>query len=537
MAQFNTPHQQPTKYSPSYGSKAPAPTVIHLARQSKKKNNPLLIITILVLLGFLGIIILSLAGILGLYGYYQSTARIIPGVYVGNVNIGGMTKNEAAIILEKTWNLEAQIEVTDGIKSETMRPDELGLISDPAATAQKAHNFAHGQSLLAEIAQMFASIKDSQQVIPVVEFDKEIAQVKLNSLAQEMQQTPLDASLRVEGTTLVPIPSELGYTINIQETLAMMEADPQDILLSGQLQVIPQPVAARITDVTPALEEAQRFLDTPVNLKIYDAITNEYLDIPVPKEAVAAWLTVEPGESGPQVALDEYKVAVYLTDLSEELGGGRYLHGERFSKQLAQAVREGVPFPTIVASHTSTTYTTRRADTLLKISWNIGMPMWKILEANPDLDPNNVWAGIELTVPSKDEMLPLPVVLNKRIVINISKQRLMVYQDGHKINQYMISTGIDRSPTQPGVFQVRSHDKKAYASVWDLYMPNFLGIYESWPGFMNGIHGLPTLSNGQRLWANILGRPASYGCIILDLDSAAWLYEWAEDGVVVEIQH
>jgi len=83
---------------------------------------------------------------------------------------------------------------------------------------------------------------------------------------------------------------------------------------------------------------------------------------------------------------------------------------------------------------------------------------------------------------------------------------------------------------------VQTHKRNAYASVWDLYMPNFLGIYESWPGFMNGIHGLPTLSSGTRLWANILGQPASYGCIILDLDNAKWLFNWAEEGVVVEIR-
>jgi len=32
-----------------------------------------------------------------------------------------------------------------------------------------------------------------------------------------------------------------------------------------------------------------------------------------------------------------------------------------------------------------------------------------------------------------------------------------------------------------------------------------------------------------------LGRPASYGCIILTLEDAETLYYWAEDGVVVEI--
>jgi lipoprotein-anchoring transpeptidase ErfK/SrfK len=92
------------------------------------------------------------------------------------------------------------------------------------------------------------------------------------------------------------------------------------------------------------------------------------------------------------------------------------------------------------------------------------------------------------------------------------------------------------SPTMPGIFQVQSHFVNAYASRWDLWMPNFLGIYEAAPGFLNGIHGLPLLSNGVRLWGSVLGQPASYGCIILDLESAEHLFDWAEDGVVVEIK-
>jgi lipoprotein-anchoring transpeptidase ErfK/SrfK len=102
---------------------------------------------------------------------------------------------------------------------------------------------------------------------------------------------------------------------------------------------------------------------------------------------------------------------------------------------------------------------------------------------------------------------------------------------------HIVSTGMPDSPTMAGIFQVQTHEINAYASNWDLYMPHFLGIYEAWPGFMNGIHGLPLLSSGRRLWASNLGAPASYGCIILDLAAAEDLYNWAEDGVVVEIRN
>ncbi|MCJ7707944.1 MAG: L,D-transpeptidase, partial [Anaerolineales bacterium] len=139
-------------------------------------------------------------------------------------------------------------------------------------------------------------------------------------------------------------------------------------------------------------------------------------------------------------------------------------------------------------------------------------------------------------IPPQDAMLALPVVVNKRIVISISQQHLWVYQDGSLLSEHAVSTGISRSPTLPGIFQVQTHIHNAYASIWDLYMPDFLGIYEAVPGFWNGIHGLPLLHGGIRLWADVLGRPASYGCIILDLQASADLYNWAEDGVVVEIR-
>ena len=99
-----------------------------------------------------------------------------------------------------------------------------------------------------------------------------------------------------------------------------------------------------------------------------------------------------------------------------------------------------------------------------------------------------------------------------------------------------MSTGIASSPTFVGTFQVLSKEDSAYASSWDLWMPNFLGIYESGPDFTNGIHALPILSSGARLWEGYLGRPVSYGCIVLGVEEAAALYDWAELGTMVVIQ-
>jgi hypothetical protein len=87
------------------------------------------------------------------------------------------------------------------------------------------------------------------------------------------------------------------------------------------------------------------------------------------------------------------------------------------------------------------------------------------------------------------------------------------------------------------MFQVLSKEENAFASSWDLWMPHFIGVYRTGPDFTNGIHGLPTLSNGSILWGGYLGRqPISYGCIVIGLEEAAQIYSWVELGTLIIIQ-
>ena len=69
-------------------------------------------------------------------------------------------------------------------------------------------------------------------------------------------------------------------------------------------------------------------------------------------------------------------------------------------------------------------------------------------------------------------------------------------------------------------------------------MPNFMGVYLPAPGLelMNGFHGFPTRDGSNLLWTNSLGTPATYGCILVDNKHMPYFYDWAENGVVVEIQ-
>ena len=122
----------------------------------------------------------------------------------------------------------------------------------------------------------------------------------------------------------------------------------------------------------------------------------------------------------------------------------------------------------------------------------------------------------------------------KYILVDISEQHMYIYEGATLVYSFVVSTGLNNA-TRVGTFAVQSKIPNAYGSTWDLWMPNWLGIYWS-GGLENGIHALPILSNGATLWAGFLGRPISYGCVVLGSYEAQVLYDWAELGTPVEIR-
>lgn len=123
---------------------------------------------------------------------------------------------------------------------------------------------------------------------------------------------------------------------------------------------------------------------------------------------------------------------------------------------------------------------------------------------------------------------------NKYILVDISEQHMYVYEGDVLVNDFVSSTGMNNA-TRAGHFSVLDKIPNAYGATWDIWMPNWLGIY--WAGSMeNGIHALPILPNGATLWAGYLSVPISYGCVVLGTYEAQWLYDWAEVGTPVEIQ-
>lgn len=145
--------------------------------------------------------------------------------------------------------------------------------------------------------------------------------------------------------------------------------------------------------------------------------------------------------------------------------------------------------------------------------------------------PPSAGPGYDSTTPND---APPSYSGSKYIQVDISEQHMYVYDGGNLIYSFVASTGMGNS-TRVGSFSVLNKIPNAYGATWNIWMPNWLGIY--WSGSLqNGIHALPILSNGATLWAGYLGTPISYGCVVLDTYDAQLLYDWVDIGTPVEIR-
>ncbi len=490
-------------------------------------------LTFLVSLGVL-LVILPIVFASTVMIYFQTNHLNLPGVFVYDKPVGLMSYQDTTNQIDAIWNKNRRINLfseTDPAISYWFSPIELGLWIDPQSTADAA--YALGRS-----AQPFKEILSSIQgephiVYPVLYFNEKIAKETLLKIEEELAIQSQNAQVLFKDGQWVAIPGSEGRKIDLNSTIDKLYKNAFDILLTGSASLEVSFPAPKIEDLTPVLDNIEKVVSQELKITAYDPIENESLYFSVPSETKQKWVSVSPEDYTVSIRYDKEDVKSLLQTWQGELGQGRSFQ-ETLPKSIIEGWREG-KIRQIIIQHDPTTYQVSPGESLWSISLKLGMPMYHIMEANEGLTQDNISSGMVLDIPSKDILLPLPVVSNKRIVIDISEQRMTVYEDGEIRNNYVVSTGISNSPTMAGIFQIQTHELNAYASNWDLYMPHFMGIYEAWPGFMNGIHGLPLLSSGQRLWASTLGSPASYGCIILDLAAAEDLYNWADPGVVVEI--
>jgi LysM repeat protein len=175
-------------------------------------------------------------------------------------------------------------------------------------------------------------------------------------------------------------------------------------------------------------------------------------------------------------------------------------------------------------------------ETLSQIAKRYGTTVAAIMAANDLPSADKISVGQRLIISKGGGFVPVTVVRPTKFVVSISQQRCWLYAGDALIAKWVCSTGRRSSPTVPGTYRIQSKLPKAWGSRWGFWMPYWLGIY--WAGGSeNGIHGLPwNPKTGVQVWTGSVGRPITFGCVMLDNVNAKMLYNAAWIGMPVIIK-
>jgi lipoprotein-anchoring transpeptidase ErfK/SrfK len=472
---------------------------------------------------------------------YES--RIYPNVYVLGENLGGFTKEEASRHLNEVFHNHdtGDLILSDGEQTWRVPWSEAGMRLDTYATAEQAFATGREQGWRALLSLWLGELGwgTRRDVSPVFTIDAQATRSALERIAPELYEPPADAALHLDGDQVMTTPSQPGRALAIDATAEKIVNTVKHLGPDYPFSPTYRAVAPGIVDVDATEAKAEEMLSREIHVTAEGKHEGETFtwSWTLGRETVASWLVVEKTEEGFAVHVARAAIEATMADLATELEADDWgFPTEKASQETLETFEAGGGEVTLELTPPPRIYVVQPGDHLTTIAAKFGMPPGLVAEVNPGVDLNRLHVGQELVIPPQDVLTPYEMVPNKRIEISIAEQRLRVYEDGKLLYDWPCSTGMKDSPTYRGHFQVLSMEEMAYASQWDLQMPHFIGVYRAGGDTINGIHALPILSGGQRLWAGHLGSPASFGCIVLGIEEAETLFNWADLGVPVTIE-
>jgi len=243
--------------------------------------------------------------------------RLIPGVWVWNIPLGGMSTEEALPRLQAALPLQQPNIVIVGPEGQrwTLSPADLGMAVDAQATLARAAAVGHADQ--GSLSERLKIMLDGVTLAPVLAWNEHQTFTYLQAIAEELYQSPQDARVRRTGAELQLEPSLEGRQMDISATLQVLL--PHLYALES-VEIVP--VLTKLPPQIPdaraqqALGVAQNVLAEPLTLLVPNPREGDPGPWTMTPDVMASMLIILIGEEGVSVGLDEAALAQFLGPLA-----------------------------------------------------------------------------------------------------------------------------------------------------------------------------------------------------------------------------
>lgn len=194
---------------------------------NKKSHKKLIII----LISILSLVILAFIGLLGFGIYNNYTDKIIKGVYIKDIDISGLTKEEAVEKVNK--ELESKMSDTltlvhNGIKAD-ISLEQMEIKFDITTSVNDAFRIGRDDNIIKNSWTTLKTMKENISIEPTLTINEEDLKSKLDYLSINLPDTVVQSSYYIEDGNLIITKGKKGNVVDTDKMINIVKQKIQDL--------------------------------------------------------------------------------------------------------------------------------------------------------------------------------------------------------------------------------------------------------------------------------------------------------------------
>jgi vancomycin resistance protein YoaR len=268
------------------------------------------------------LVALLIAGVAGLFMLELEWAdRVVQGVRVWNVDLGGLSRDRAAERLATSIQYPTNRYPTlrYGNRSWPVDPAVLGVKLDVDATVDKALAVGHGGDLQQRFEERIGALRNGHEIEPVFYVEPGAGAMLLSRVAQEVNMPSRNAVLRLgDDLSVETVAAQTGRKVDETSTWQTLVQRLIE-MEGGEVELVVNESEPLLTDLSVAQDEVQRILSGPITL-----VAPDFEPWIIEPETLVSWLTLKPevdadGGATLKVSLDLGPVEPFVQEMASQI--------------------------------------------------------------------------------------------------------------------------------------------------------------------------------------------------------------------------
>ena len=194
-------------------------------------------------------IVLLLAGAVGAYAWDESRSdEIAEGITIGGVDVGGMTEEEAeqAVSEALVEPLEEDVVVIHEGTKYILTAEKLAVHADVASSVQTAINASQDGGLPSRLWRYATGGEVDEAIDPSVDYNESEISKFIETIAADVHQEPVNASVEPTATSIDPVHEQVGYALrqeDLREKVVAAVESPGD----GRIKALVEKTQPEVT--------------------------------------------------------------------------------------------------------------------------------------------------------------------------------------------------------------------------------------------------------------------------------------------------